>query len=104
MSAIIIAGMGSPPPVRGTLSINIKIANTCRLTPACAGNTAELIEMAREQEAHPRLCGEHCVSSLALSAKEGSPPPVRGTLDAHIKVRFATRLTPACAGNTRLCK
>ena len=49
---------------------------------------------------HPRGCGEHTISSPALSTPTGSSPRVRGTLALAHDDALVARFIPAGAGNT----
>ena len=49
---------------------------------------------------HPRLRGEHFVSTVHLNPIAGSPPPTRGTLKHKRVYRSLRGITPAYAGNT----
>ena len=69
---------GSPPRVRGKLSISRPHITLTRITPACAGKTRRSACGGILREDHPRVCGENKTPvSVARSAK-GSPPRVRG--------------------------
>ena len=54
-----VAGLGSPPRVRGTWHAAIGIAANHRITPARAGNILDAIQPAQLVRDHPRACGEH---------------------------------------------
>ena len=73
------ADLGSPPRVRGTGPGWCKPSSRCRITPACAGNRALFGRVGKEDEDHPRVCGEQHTSSSVQSIMGGSPPRVRGT-------------------------
>ena len=49
----------SPPRVRGALTEQYKRRQLDRLTPACAGSTAEAKTIIAAVSTHPRVCGEH---------------------------------------------
>ena len=70
------------------------------ITPAYAGNTVELWEKGNATEDHPRLRGEHVLSSKGTGEQLGSPPPTRGTPPPVIATPAACGITPAYAGNT----
>ena len=73
-----VLGRGSPPRVRGEGAGRALKAQSQRITPACAGRSAD-------------RAGER-------SGEIGSPPRVRGevTIESSREVQF--RITPACAG------
>ena len=50
-------------------------------------------------EDHPRVCGERMRIDARNCEGEGSPPRVRGTVDAANQALESFRITPACAGN-----
>ena len=69
-------------------------------TPAYAGNTSDPSSTIPVFRDHPRLRGEYGRLPVPLIVPVGSPPLARGIRiqeDAMVK---ATRITPACAGNT----
>ena len=69
-----------------------------RIGPACAGKRYEPLIKERVGEDHPRMCGEKLVCSWAGWKKVGSPPHVRGKVQAVLVNTFCVRITPACAG------
>ncbi len=73
-----------------------------RITPACAGNTRERGRLSCPDRDHPRMCGEYAVNLASQAHKLGSPPHVRGILVLSCNTFCVIRITPACAGNTRL--
>ena len=73
--------LGSPPHVRGphyrdTIEIEIQ-----GITPACAGTTLRWRWDTRDHWDHPRMCGDHSVSTGSANLSPG--------------------ITPACAGTTK---
>ena len=50
-----------------------------RFIPARAGNTGPVAPAPQFVTVHPRLCGEHAISSDRPNERMGSSPPVRGT-------------------------
>ena len=79
-TAIELPSAGSSPHARGTPKGGFMNTRPCRLIPACAGNTRELVAGGALLLAHPRMRGEHYYAFGIV--------PVFG------------RLIPACAGNT----
>ena len=72
------------------------------ITPACAGKTQSAKRIFISVKDHPRVCGENGGFRRELRPFGGSPPRVRGkplNFQAHICV---VRITPACAGKTRV--
>ena len=51
---------------------------------------------------HPRLCGEKGSWSVQIQGIMGSPPPVRGKDPEQCPDCRKTRITPACAGKSRV--
>ena len=70
---------GSPPRMRGTVSVRAPKLFLSRITPAHAGNRN--------------------VFRLSAVAHEGSPPRMRGTGYGREPSLHETRITPAHAGN-----
>ena len=94
---------GSPPPTRGTPLVHPSMFRRIGITPAYAGNTyicqhTELIIWD-----HPRLRGEHWIGLMRIIVLVGSPPPTRGTPMYHCRIDIPQGITPAYAGNTRIC-
>ena len=71
-----------------------------RITPACAGTTAQKIANVWVIEDHPRVCGNHPNLSLPCGIVPGSPPRVREPPAVHQHGFQFLRITPACAGTT----
>ena len=70
---------GSPPRVRGTAGTAHYFLLCQRITPACAGNSAQRAGGKRPVEDHPRVCGEQPYNRSKVDKHKGSPPRVRGT-------------------------
>ena len=93
---------GSPPQVRGKLTMLLLLTIQNRITPAGAGKTHCTPRPTRSREDHPRRCGENCIVQRSLSAGQGSPPQVRGKPDTPAEETETDRITPAGAGKTRM--
>ena len=91
---------GSPPPTRGTPLSTFLKSFSLRITPAYAGNTTKPEQLFGLVEDHPRLRGEHAISSGEYVPLVGSPPPTRGTRLTPSSCKYSFRITPAYAGNT----
>ncbi len=92
---------GSPPPMRGKETLHCWRKGSCRITPAYAGKSVEVLCGLSNQKDHPRLCGEKLSVWAFTSFSVGSPPPMRGKvfgLQVQITCR---RITPAYAGKSR---
>ena len=93
---------GSPPRVRGTDKRGVLSAYGGGITPACAGNSGQDGGAMMISKDHPRVCGEQLAASAARRMGAGSPPRVRGTGIRQCGYIAPIRITPACAGNSRL--
>ena len=51
---------------------------------------------------HPRVCGEKASYVPAGGYRQGSPPRVRGKVGSKLSVDHGLRITPACAGKSRM--
>ncbi len=96
----LITGIGSPPPMRGTLDLVALFRVFSGITPAYAGNTRLYVPRRCQPQDHPRLCGEHILTKQKQMIILGSPPPMRGTRKNLIENVLDLRITPAYAGNT----
>ena len=86
--------------MRGTPDKNTSSGAQSRITPAHAGNTIidnTFIPLIGD---HPRPCGEHAIMGFPIGWTEGSPPPMRGTLEWFKSEFMSLGITPAHAGNT----
>ena len=92
--------LGSSPHVWGTLRAGHPRRRGFRFIPACAGNTGPVSAQTARRSVHPRMCGEHPVTTPANCENTGSSPHVRGTRRADRRHRRHDRFIPACAGNT----
>ena len=91
---------GSPPPMRGKGQDFRFAFNTSRITPAYAGKSFAKQKKSCNGWDHPRLCGEKRLTPADRSAKQGSPPPMRGkAVDLMIGLR-SVGITPAYAGKS----
>ena len=90
--------LGSPPRVRGKVSVNVPIFALQRITPACAGKSKASRNTAVQFWDHPRVCGEKTTTWLFPVATMGSPPRVRGKAALIEHISCEQRITPACAG------
>ncbi len=96
--ASIADAVGSPPRVRGKATRLRADRYAGRITPACAGKSANNVETYTLSEDPPRVCGEKSENSKYSSSIEGSPPRVRGKGGQSKRISRALRITPACAG------
>ena len=96
-----VTELGSPPLARGIPPIDPHRTKDGRITPACAGNTVFFFISAIGEEDHPRLRGEYSRKCPTNHILRGSPPLARGIPIKAKITRSSSRITPACAGNTR---
>ncbi len=71
---------GSSPHARGTPQFNAVHARHQRFIPACAGNTVCPTMSCVIVTVHPRMRGEHALSTAKRIDQSGSSPHARGTL------------------------
>ena len=75
------------------------------ITPAYAGKSDSADGKHRENEDHPRICGEKKLPSAHSGALRGSPPHMRGKVDHSFHGSSCSRITPAYAGKSScFCK
>ena len=91
---------GSPPPMRGKVSIQTDDFDCYRITPAYAGKSARRSGQWRLPWDHPRLCGEKSATTSGGMSGSGSPPPMRGKVPAVQNFVCRYRITPAYAGKS----
>ena len=92
---------GSPPRMRGKLTVHFLLTIRRRITPAHAGKTLYQRYSAKNQPDHPRACGENRCLALFQVKMNGSPPRMRGKRFAHVATETQVRITPAHAGKTK---
>ena len=71
-----------------------------RITPACAGKSADVEPPEDKPMDHPRVCGEKHLREVLGVKHRGSPPPVRGKGKEAGSYYKMNRITPACAGKS----
>ncbi len=91
---------GSPPQVRGKLSIYDVIETINRITPAGAGKTCRRWSGRYMRTDHPRRCGENFFRRPPCRVGRGSPPQVRGKPITAVPAESRKPITPAGAGKT----
>jgi len=69
---------GSPPRLRGALSITLLGVSSPGITPAPAGSTKSCGNFGDDTRDHPRACGEHLCWQVLVQCLLGSPPRLRG--------------------------
>ena len=75
-----------------------------RLIPAGAGSTTDPGPRTCHPRAHPRWRGEHFGAAGLLQAATGSSPLARGAPGQDESTKPPTRLIPAGAGSTGVCR
>ncbi len=91
---------GSSPHVRGALLLRASVAQLEGIIPACAGSTTRVLTGRRLQGDHPRMCGEHTITTDVNAPLEGSSPHVRGAPCPEGAASGTSGIIPACAGST----
>ena len=76
--------------------------STTGITPACAGKTGRTRVGVELKSDHPRMRGEDPPAKGRTARPSGSPPHARGRLRHDGRPHAAFRITPACAGKTRM--
>ena len=93
---------GSPPRMRGKADRQGQAVGLYRITPAYAGKSVLLSINVAAQQDHPRVCGEKLMLCHRLRPGRGSPPRMRGKVDANYSILHAVGITPAYAGKRPL--
>ena len=89
---------GSPPPMRGKVTVSSSSRVMMGITPAYAGKSPTCDFCGRGTWDHPRLCGEKSDRSATCFFKSGSPPPMRGKVRGRRQQECCGGITPAYAG------
>ena len=98
--SLLQCGAGSSPHTRGAL---VRVANANydrRIIPAYAGSTQRHRGRFPLRPDHPRIRGEHAISSGAADHHDGSSPHTRGARRCARCARWRGRIIPAYAGST----
>ena len=91
---------GSSPRMRGAQCAAPCGALPSRIIPAYAGSTASSTSSCRTGEDHPRVCGEHRMTSSGELASGGSSPRMRGARALADRIEREMGIIPAYAGST----
>ena len=97
-----VTSWGSPPRVRGKLTVACDPAGNVGITPARAGKTSGSLTATGAGGDHPRACGENRIRLVQSTLSDGSPPRVRGKRRISSLPACSMRITPARAGKTML--
>ena len=92
---------GSPPRMRGKVTMNLYPHDIEGITPAYAGKSRRHRERRPCARDHPRVCGEKAPGSLKIVCRLGSPPRMRGKACFFGNFFPGDGITPAYAGKSR---
>ena len=99
---VIAPSVGSPPRMRGKGYDVVSRLCRVRITPACAGKSEQCGGTGTTDWDHPRMCGEKYKIKKRYPLEMGSPPHVRGKALKDRRDMLNVRITPACAGKSRI--
>ena len=103
-SCLLSAFLGSPLPMQGKDLLRSPGGRKERITPAHAGKSCPQRTLSPRPQDHPRACGKKWKIKCANTRRKGSPPRVRGKgARRSLGVRHL-RITPACAGKSRIAE
>ena len=91
---------GSSPHARGAQCLGAPRAEARGIIPACAGSTARMPNRCCRLGDHPRMRGEHLISTVMSAISGGSSPHARGAPRAAHRQAAVCGIIPACAGST----
>ena len=91
---------GSSPHARGAHQEIPALAFAAGIIPACAGSTEKRIQRASAFADHPRMRGEHLLTTLISNRSKGSSPHARGARGQARGAGDVIGIIPACAGST----
>ena len=91
---------GSPPHMRGKVTVFCCAVGAHGITPAHAGKSLCRQIPSPENGDHPRVCGEKSTSSAARMRPTGSPPRMRGKVHKEVCDKLRLGITPAYAGKS----
>ena len=94
------AAGGSPPRMRGKAEQQQSPVHLQRITPAYAGKSSLRGSRACSGRDHPRVCGEKFRAYAKVWNEWGSPPRMRGKVNAKSVPTAGTGITPAYAGKS----
>ena len=96
--------VGSPPRMRGKAMADDVGHTMTRITPAHAGKSNASASIVRIVQDHPRACGEKFNRIAKPFREQGSPPRMRGKVQAISIIQTVRRITPAHAGKSQMYK
>ena len=89
--------------MRGKVCVVSHDALSHGITPAYAGKSAAIPVTRRCGRDHPRVCGEKVLVLAVMYSRRGSPPRMRGKVDALSDIIQDYGITPAYAGKSTMC-
>ena len=89
---------GSPPRMRGKVSLEDVLYCNCGITPAYAGKSHSKSAIHLPSWDHPRVCGEKQFQLFDNTLRQGSPPRMRGKVMVKFQPLPVVGITPAYAG------
>ena len=92
--------LGSPPRGRGKATINQLRQAFAGITPAWAGKSRSVPNLADSCGDHPRVGGEKLILLVTTPGREGSPPRGRGKVPPASSALLLPWITPAWAGKS----
>ena len=95
-----VTPLGSPPRMRGKATPLKSTARAKGITPAHAGKSQINSLVRGEDWDHPRACGEKLPCMRGFAWAKGSPPRMRGKVQAQQQRQPPSRITPAHAGKS----
>ena len=98
--ALALTVVGSPPPMRGKVTLSQPGSAWSGITPAHAGKSIIGVVVCIPHVDHPRPCGEKAYAHPARFAIPGSPPPMRGKAAGTARHLMGVGITPAHAGKS----
>ena len=102
ISRIMSRKQGSPPRMRGKVGDNLSPMERSGITPAHAGKSFTSDGSQQGSKDHPRACGEKFNRIAKPFREQGSPPRMRGKVDAYTVQVVDGGITPAHAGKRPL--
>ena len=91
---------GSSPRMRGAHLLFRRLILCVGIIPADAGSTAHGRCERRDEQDHPRGCGEHGPVMIHMTPGYGSSPRMRGARDSKTALAQSVGIIPADAGST----
>ncbi len=92
---------GSSPRMRGKLGVHVRGGLVARIIPAHAGQTSIISRESSIVSDHPRACGANLLVVWVSAHSCGSSPRMRGKRRCESCRKYAIRIIPAHAGQTR---